>query len=37
MLSGETSNGAFPIECIDIMSKICREGEMCYSNEIDFW
>jgi pyruvate kinase len=37
MLSGETANGSFPIECLTIMSKICREAENCYANEQNFW
>jgi len=28
MLSGETANGAFSIECVETMSKICIEAEI---------
>ena len=27
MLSGETANGKFPVDCVSIMSKICIEAE----------
>lgn len=37
MLSGETANGAFPVICVDTMSKICFEAENCFENEIRFW
>ncbi len=31
MLSGETANGSFPVECIKIMSNIAKEAELCVS------
>ncbi len=33
MLSGETANGGFPIQAVEIMSKICQEAELYYDNE----
>lgn len=32
MLSGETANGLFPVDCVNIMSKICKESELCVTS-----
>lgn len=37
MLSGETANGSFPVQCVETMSKICIEAEGCFENELKFW
>lgn len=36
MLSGETANGNFPVECIKVMSKISIEAELCASSHLKF-
>lgn len=36
MLSGETANGQFPIECVKTMSEICKEAELCVSSHEKF-
>jgi pyruvate kinase len=37
MLSGETANGAFPVNAVEIMAHICKEAEGCYNNHDTFW
>eukprot|EP00825_Cyclidium_porcatum_P032095 TRINITY_DN3419_c0_g3_i3.p1 TRINITY_DN3419_c0_g3~~TRINITY_DN3419_c0_g3_i3.p1 ORF type:complete len:320 (+),score=64.22 TRINITY_DN3419_c0_g3_i3:214-1173(+) len=37
MLSGETANGKFPMQAIEIMAQICVEAENCQNNEEFFW
>jgi len=37
MLSGETANGSFPVQCVQMMSEICLEAEDCFDNEDYFW
>jgi pyruvate kinase len=31
MLSGETASGAYPINAVQIMAKLCYEAEQCIS------
>ncbi|UKJ89817.1 pyruvate kinase [Theileria orientalis] len=31
MLSGETAGGRFPVECVEIMARLCFEAENCQS------
>jgi pyruvate kinase len=33
MLSGETANGAYPFNAVDIMSRLCVEAEQCINYE----
>lgn len=37
MLSGETANGTFPVQCVETMAKIVKEAEMCFDNYNTFW
>ncbi len=37
MLSGETANGMYPVECCEIMSKICVEAEACINYDNLFY
>ena len=37
MLSGETANGLFPVEAVDIMAKICVEAESCINYQSLFY
>jgi len=37
MLSGETANGSFPVDCVQTMARICKEAELCYDNAHTFW
>ena len=32
MLSGESANGNYPVECVDVMNEICYEAESAYWN-----
>ncbi|EGR28985.1 pyruvate kinase, putative [Ichthyophthirius multifiliis] len=37
LLSSETSKGKYPVECIQIISKLVSEAEMCYNNAQNFF
>ncbi len=34
MLSGETAGGAYPLQSLEIMARICKEAERCINYEI---
>lgn len=34
MLSGETAGGAFPLQSLEIMVKICKEAERCLNYDV---
>lgn len=36
MLSAETACGRFSVACVETMSQICKEAEMCYDNRLHF-
>jgi pyruvate kinase len=36
MLSGESANGAYPIEAVTIMAKCCAEAERCIDNKQNY-
>jgi len=36
MLSGETANGSFPLNALEIMAKICVEAERCIDYSAEF-
>lgn len=36
-LSGESAYGAYPVQAVQIMSKICAEAERCYNYKRNFY
>jgi pyruvate kinase len=36
MLSGESANGAYPIQAVTIMARICAEAERCIDYKVNY-